>query len=86
MSKDIAGERAHGLQTPWETTTFVIANGTGFTPGAINNTYLNIDVTPTVSALFGLAPALPRVATLFPSPPAGRYPQPAVRCRHVLVR
>jgi hypothetical protein len=48
--------RAHGFQTPWETTTFVIANGTGFEPGAINNTYLNIDVTPTVSALFGLAP------------------------------
>jgi hypothetical protein len=48
--------RAHGFQTPWETTTFVIANGAGFTPGAINNTYLNIDVTPTVSALFGLAP------------------------------
>jgi Type I phosphodiesterase / nucleotide pyrophosphatase len=48
--------RAHGFQTPWETTTFVIANGPGFTPGAINNTYLNIDVTPTVSALFGLAP------------------------------
>ena len=48
--------RAHGFQTPWETTTFVIANGSGFVPGAINNTYLNIDVTPTVSALFGLAP------------------------------
>jgi hypothetical protein len=48
--------RAHGFQTPWETTTFVIANGTGFTAGAINNTYLNIDITPTVSALFGLAP------------------------------
>ncbi|KAA0111408.1 phosphodiesterase [Mycolicibacterium sp. P1-5] len=48
--------RAHGFQTPWETTTFVIANGAGFTAGAINNTYLNIDVTPTVSALFGLAP------------------------------
>ncbi|WP_158423505.1 alkaline phosphatase family protein [Mycobacterium sp. EPa45] len=46
--------RAHGFQTPWETTTFVIANGTGFTAGAINNTYLNIDVAPTVAALFGL--------------------------------
>ncbi len=48
--------RAHGFQTPWETTTFVIANGTGFTPGAINNTYSNIDITPTVDALFGLTP------------------------------
>ncbi|MCX2932728.1 alkaline phosphatase family protein [Mycobacterium sp. CVI_P3] len=48
--------RAHGFQTPWETTTFVIANGADFTPGAINNTYLNIDVTPTVAELFGLAP------------------------------
>jgi hypothetical protein len=48
--------RAHGFQTPWETTTFVIADGPGFTKGAINNTYLNIDVAPTVAALFGLAP------------------------------
>lgn len=49
--------RAHGFQTPWETTTFVIANGPGFESGAINNTYSNIDVTPTVAALFGLEPA-----------------------------
>lgn len=48
--------RAHGFQTPWETTTFVIANGAAFTPGAINNTYSNIDITPTVDALFGLTP------------------------------
>ena len=48
--------RAHGFQTPWETTTFVIANGTGFEPGAINNTYSNIDITPTVASLFGLTP------------------------------
>ncbi|QYL17515.1 alkaline phosphatase family protein [Mycolicibacterium pallens] len=48
--------RAHGFQTPWETTTFVIANGAGFTAGAINNTYSNIDITPTVDALFGLTP------------------------------
>lgn len=48
--------RAHGFQTPWETTTFVIANGPGFEAGAINNTYSNIDITPTISALFGLAP------------------------------
>ncbi|WP_431234879.1 alkaline phosphatase family protein [Mycolicibacterium psychrotolerans] len=48
--------RAHGFQTPWETTTFVIANGADFTAGAINNTYSNIDITPTVDALFGLTP------------------------------
>ncbi|MBB3748002.1 hypothetical protein FHT44_000463 [Mycolicibacterium sp. BK634] len=48
--------RAHGFQTPWETTTFVIANGAGFEQGAINNTYLNIDIAPTVDALFGLTP------------------------------
>ncbi|BBY63385.1 hypothetical protein MHEL_16280 [Mycolicibacterium helvum] len=48
--------RAHGFQTPWETTTFVIANGPGFEPGAINNTYVNIDITPTVDSLFGLTP------------------------------
>lgn len=48
--------RAHGFQTPWETTTFVIANGAGFEPGAINNTYSNIDITPTVDALFGVTP------------------------------
>jgi hypothetical protein len=48
--------RAHGFQTPWETTTFVIANGTAFEPGAINNTYSNIDITPTVAKLFGLDP------------------------------
>jgi hypothetical protein len=49
-------QRAHGFQTPWETTTFVIANGPGFAEGAINNTYKNIDVTPTVVSLFGLSP------------------------------
>jgi hypothetical protein len=46
----------HGFQSPPETTTFVIANGDGFVPGAVNNTYLNIDVTPTVMQLFGIAP------------------------------
>jgi Type I phosphodiesterase / nucleotide pyrophosphatase len=49
-------ERAHGFQTPWETTTFVIADGPDFTPGTINNTYRNIDIAPTVAELFGLAP------------------------------
>jgi hypothetical protein len=47
---------AHGFQTPIETTTFVIANGPGFAQGAVNNTYVNIDVTPTVAKLFGIAP------------------------------
>ncbi|MCB0923563.1 MAG: alkaline phosphatase family protein [Mycobacterium sp.] len=46
----------HGFQSPPETTTFVIANGGGFVPGAVNNTYLNIDVTPTVTQMFGIAP------------------------------
>jgi hypothetical protein len=50
------GLLAHGFQTPIETTTFVIANGPGFAEGAVNNTYLNIDVTPTVAQLFGIAP------------------------------
>ena len=48
--------RAHGFQTPYETTAFVIANGPDFTAGAVNNTYLNIDIAPTVSKLFGLTP------------------------------
>jgi len=50
------GFLAHGFQTPYETTTFVIANGPDFQAGAINNTYLNIDVTPTVTQLFGISP------------------------------
>lgn len=50
------GFLAHGFQTPYETTTFVIANGPDFQEGAINNTYLNIDVTPTVAQLFGISP------------------------------
>ncbi len=48
--------RAHGFQTPYETTAFVIANGPGFTAGAVNNTFLNIDIAPTVAELFGLTP------------------------------
>ena len=46
----------HGFQTPAETTTFVIGNGQDFAPGAVNNTYITIDVTPTVMQLFGIAP------------------------------
>ncbi len=51
-----AGILAHGFQTPYETTVFVIANGPDFQPGAVNNTYTNVDVTPTVTTLLGLAP------------------------------
>jgi len=58
------GAVAHGFQSPIETTTFVIAEdknfvtGTSdnFEQGAVNNTYRNVDVTPTVMALFGIAP------------------------------
>lgn len=56
QNPDRTGILAHGFQTPIETTTFVIANGPTFQPGAINNTYINVDVTPTVTALLGLAP------------------------------
>lgn len=56
QNPDRAGLLVHGFQSPIETTSFVIANGPDFQPGAVNNTYLNIDVTPTVSALLGLAP------------------------------
>jgi Type I phosphodiesterase / nucleotide pyrophosphatase len=58
------GAVAHGFQTPIETTTFVIAEDKNFVTGvsenfeqgAVNNTYRNVDVTPTVMALFGIAP------------------------------
>ncbi|MEH3139738.1 MAG: alkaline phosphatase family protein [Mycobacterium kyogaense] len=43
----------HGFQSPAETSTFVIANGAGFTAGGINSTYSIVDVTPTVLTLFG---------------------------------
>jgi hypothetical protein len=56
QNPDRAGILAHGFQTPIETTVFVIANGPDFQQGAVNNTYTNVDVTPTVSALLGLAP------------------------------
>ena len=46
----------HGLQSPDETETFVIVNGPGFTPGAINLQYQIVDVTPTVVTLFGGTP------------------------------
>ncbi len=47
----------HGFQSPPETSTFVIANGAGFTAGAINSTYSIVDVTPTVLTLFGGQPS-----------------------------
>lgn len=47
----------HGLQSPPETSTFVIANGGGFDPGAINLTYSIVDITPTVVTLFGGQPS-----------------------------
>lgn len=46
----------HGFQSPDETETFVIVNGPGFTPGAINLQYEIVDVTPTVVTLFGGTP------------------------------
>lgn len=46
----------HGFQSPDETETFVIVNGPGFTPGAINLQYQIVDVTPTVVTLFGGTP------------------------------
>lgn len=46
----------HGFQSPDETETFVIVNGPGFTPGAINLQYEIVDVTPTVVTLFDGTP------------------------------
>ncbi|WP_156409070.1 alkaline phosphatase family protein [Mycobacterium sp. Root265] len=46
----------HGFQSPDETETFVIVNGPGFAPGAINLQYEIVDVTPTVVTLFGGTP------------------------------
>lgn len=56
QNPDRAGILVHGFQTPIETTVFVIANGPDFQQGAVNNTYTNVDVTPTVTTLLGLAP------------------------------
>lgn len=46
----------HGFQSPDETATFVIANGSGFTAGDINLQYQIVDTTPTVVTLFGGTP------------------------------
>jgi Type I phosphodiesterase / nucleotide pyrophosphatase len=46
----------HGFQSPDETSTWVIAHGTGFDPGQMNLSYSIVDVTPTVMDLFGGPP------------------------------
>ena len=60
LSPLINGLLAHGFQSPIETTPFIIANGPDFGDGivdgkgSINNTYSQVDITPTVLRLFGL--------------------------------
>jgi len=46
----------HGFQSPDETATFVIANGSAFAPGDVNSEYEIVDTTPTVVSLFGGTP------------------------------
>lgn len=46
----------HGFQSPDETATFVIANGSAFAPGDVNSDYEIVDTTPTVVSLFGGTP------------------------------
>lgn len=46
----------HGFQSPDETSTFVIAEGSDFAAGQINTKYSIVDVTPTVVTLFGATP------------------------------
>ena len=63
QSTTAIGAIAHGFQSPVETTTFVIAwdgeNGTPiFEPGAMNNQYSIVDMSPTVLDIFG-GPDLP---------------------------
>lgn len=48
------GLLAHGFQSPIETTPFVIADGPDFAAGSVNNTYSQVDITPTVLQLFDL--------------------------------
>jgi hypothetical protein len=54
LSPLVDGLLAHGFQSPIETTAFIIADGPDFADGAINNTYSQVDITPTVLRLFGL--------------------------------
>lgn len=62
LSPIVAGLLAHGFQSPLETSPFIIANGPDFGDGVIdgkgtiNNTYSQVDITPTVLSLFGLVP------------------------------
>ncbi|MGB0972262.1 MAG: alkaline phosphatase family protein, partial [Mycobacterium sp.] len=58
QSTTAIGSLAHGFQSPVETTTFVIAwdgeSGTPiFEPGAMNNQYSIVDMSPTVLDIFG---------------------------------
>jgi hypothetical protein len=46
----------HGFQSPDETATFVIAEGSDFGDGLINPRYEIVDITPTVVSLFGGTP------------------------------
>ncbi|MET9730451.1 alkaline phosphatase family protein [Streptomyces sp. NPDC006458] len=45
----------HGGSTPGERQTFVIAKGTGFTPGSVRNDVKITDIAPTVLAHFGVS-------------------------------
>ncbi|MGW7428247.1 alkaline phosphatase family protein [Streptomyces sp. NPDC054861] len=45
----------HGGNTPGERQTFVIAKGTGFTPGSVRHDVKITDIAPTVLAHFGIA-------------------------------
>ena len=46
----------HGFQSPDETSTFIIADGSDFGDGLINLQYEIVDITPTVVKLFGGTP------------------------------
>lgn len=56
LSPLLAGLLAHGFQSPLETTVWVIADGPDFADGHINNTYSQVDITPTILRLFGYDP------------------------------
>lgn len=45
----------HGGQSAAETATFVIARGASYAPGAVNNTYSIVSITPTILANLGMA-------------------------------
>ncbi|MFC8956543.1 alkaline phosphatase family protein [Streptomyces sp. NPDC057101] len=47
----------HGGNTPGERQTFVIAKGTGFTPGSVRHDVKITDIAPTVLSHFGVTPA-----------------------------